>query len=121
MTLAINQIYQGDARELLSEIEPDSIACSVWSPPYHVGKDYERDSTYEEWVNLLHDVIKRHYALLKPGGFLVINLSVIGSCETCCFGKFFLRKPARQTRSTQPVPKTPKHIGLFYCPMLVHS
>ncbi len=50
MALAVNEIYEGDARHLLSLIEPDSVACSVWSPPYHVGKDYEKEIGYEEWV-----------------------------------------------------------------------
>lgn len=77
MTLAINQIHQGDARDLLPQIEQNSISCSVWSPPYHVGKDYERDQSYEEWVSLLKDVIRLHFTVIKPGGFLVINIADI--------------------------------------------
>lgn len=77
MYLDINQIHLGDARELLRQIEPDSIACSVWSPPYHVGKNYERDVTYQEWVGLLQDVIKLQLPILKPGGFLVVNIADI--------------------------------------------
>lgn len=77
MVLAINQIHLGDARALLGEIEPDSIACSVWSPPYHVGKEYEKGISYEEWVDLLEEVIRLHYPILKPGGFLVINIADI--------------------------------------------
>ncbi|MFP4436791.1 MAG: DNA-methyltransferase [Chloroflexaceae bacterium] len=77
MSLATNEIYQGDARELLKQIEPDSIACSVWSPPYHLGKNYEKDISYDEWVDLLQKVIQLHYPVLKPGGFLVINIADI--------------------------------------------
>ncbi len=77
MSLAVNQIYHGDARALLPQIAPDSIACSVWSPPYHLGKAYEQDVTYTEWVDLLQEVIRLHYALLKPGGFLVVNIADI--------------------------------------------
>lgn len=77
MSLNINEIYLGDAREFLRQIEPDSIACSVWSPPYHLGKDYEKDISYEEWVNLLREVIELHYAILKSGGFLVVNIADI--------------------------------------------
>ena len=77
MPLAINEIHLGDARNLLREIEENSIACSVWSPPYHLGKEYERDQTYEEWVALLYEVIRHHYAILKPGGFLVVNIADI--------------------------------------------
>ncbi len=77
MSLAINQIYLGDARELLRQIEPNSIACSIWSPPYHVGKEYEKDMSYEDWTNLLKEVILLHHSILKPGGFLVINIADI--------------------------------------------
>ena len=77
MSLKVNQIHQGDAVELLPQIERDTIACSVWSPPYHVGKDYEKQYTYEEWVDLLKEVIRLHYPIIKPGGFLVVNIADI--------------------------------------------
>src|SRR4051794_12422951 len=38
--LAVNAIHCGDAAKLLPRIERNSIALSVWSPPYFVGKDY---------------------------------------------------------------------------------
>lgn len=49
-----NGIYLGDARDIATNIAQDSVALSVWSPPYHVGKDYE-----------------------TPGGFLAINIADI--------------------------------------------
>ncbi len=75
--LDLNEIYPGDARELLPSIEPESIACSVWSPPYHVGKEYEKGITYEQWSDLLKEVVKLHFPILKPGGFLVVNIADI--------------------------------------------
>jgi DNA modification methylase len=75
--LAHNMIYQGDARELLLRIEPQSVALSFWSPPYFVGKSYERHLTYEEWCGLLRTVIARHADILKPGAFLAINIADI--------------------------------------------
>jgi site-specific DNA-methyltransferase (adenine-specific) len=77
MPLQINQIHRGDCRELLPKIEPESIACSVWSPPYFVGKQYEEHLSYDGWVDLLRTAIKHHYTLLKPGSFLVINIADI--------------------------------------------
>lgn len=77
LNLKINEIYQGDARELLPKVEPDSINCSVWSPPYHLGKEYEKGISYAEWVGLLNEVIHLHYSILKPGGFLVVNIADI--------------------------------------------
>lgn len=72
-----NQVYQGDARELLKHIEPDSVPLSVWSPPYFVGKSYEQDMTYEEWKSLIAEVIRLHYPIIRPGGFVAINIADI--------------------------------------------
>lgn len=75
--LAIDEIHLGRAEELLPSIEPNSVALSVWSPPYHVGKDYEKEYTYNDWVNLLDVVIGHHARLLRPGGFLAVNIADI--------------------------------------------
>ena len=73
----IDNIYHGDAQDLLTEITPNSIALSFWSPPYFLGKDYELDETYDSWQLLLKNVIKLHYSILKPGGFMIINIADI--------------------------------------------
>jgi site-specific DNA-methyltransferase (adenine-specific) len=75
--LCPNKIYHGDARELLPQIEPNSIGLSVWSPPYFVGKEYEAQLTFNDWRNLLETVICLHFPIIKPGGFLVINIADI--------------------------------------------
>ena len=72
-----NKIYLGDARDLLPQIEPNSIALSVWSPPYFVGKGYERHLSFEDWQDLLETVIRFHFPIIRPGGFLVINIADI--------------------------------------------
>lgn len=72
-----NQIYLGECRQLLRRVYPESVACSVWSPPYYVGKDYESYLSYEEWLVLLEETIAAHYLPLKPGGFLAINIADI--------------------------------------------
>ena len=75
--LAIDKNYCGIAEELMQKIEPNSIAVSVWSPPYHVGKNYEDGQSYEDWMQMLQTVIGLHFSVLKPGGFLAINIGDI--------------------------------------------
>ncbi len=77
MYLEKNQIHHGDARRLMRRIEPESVVCSIWSPPYHVGKAYEAGISYEEWQDLLREVIRLHVPVLKPGGFMAINIADI--------------------------------------------
>jgi len=75
--LSKNRVYHGLAEKVMQQIEPESIALSFWSPPYYVGKEYEKDATYESWQRLLKDVIHLHARVLKPGGFVVINIADI--------------------------------------------
>lgn len=75
--LEINNIYCGDSRNLLKDIERESLALSFWSPPYFLGKDYEQGIVYEQWQDMLKEVISLHYAILKPGGFMVVNIADI--------------------------------------------
>lgn len=75
--LTPNEIYHGDSRNLLKRIERDSIALSVWSPPYFVGKEYEKNLSFNDWKGLLEDIIAFHFPIIKPGGFLAINIADI--------------------------------------------
>lgn len=75
--LTLDKIYNGDSTELLKDIQPCSVALSFWSPPYFLGKDYEQGETYESWQRLLRTIIELHYRILKPGGFMVINIADI--------------------------------------------
>lgn len=72
-----NHIYHGDSRNLLPQIELNSVAASVWSPPYFVGKEYEAGLSFEDWKDLISETIKLHFPIVKPGGFLVINIADI--------------------------------------------
>jgi len=75
--LQTNEIYCGRSEELMHRIEPESVTLSFWSPPYFVGKEYEAGETYESWQSMLKDVIELHARVLKPGGFMVINIADI--------------------------------------------
>ena len=75
--LEVDKIYHGDALDLLPQLKPNSIALSVWSPPYFVGKDYEAHLEFGEWQELLRGVIARHFPIIRPGGFLAINIADI--------------------------------------------
>jgi len=70
-------IYEGDAVELLPRISANSVALSVWSPPYFVGKQYESHLTFDDWQAMLMATIQLHFRIIKPGGFLVINIADI--------------------------------------------
>lgn len=75
--LQINKVHQGLSQDVMPNIKKESVALSFWSPPYFVGKEYEKDATYDSWQLMLKQVIQAHYDVLKPGGFMVINIADI--------------------------------------------
>ena len=75
--LPVDQIIQADSRRFLEELPTDSIDLSFWSPPYYVGKSYEQDMTFEEWQGLISAVVGAHSKIIKPGGFMIVNIGDI--------------------------------------------
>src|SRR5438046_4707036 len=55
-----NEVYVGDCRFLLDKLAPESVAVSFWSPPYHVGKEYEAGVEFDHWTELLSEVVQKH-------------------------------------------------------------
>lgn len=103
--LVPNKIYHGDSRQLLKKIERESIALSIWSPPYYVGKEYERDLSFDDWQKLLHTVIKLHFPIIKPGGFLVINIA-----DILCFKDESMPKIMAENISRRKIALTKENI-----------
>lgn len=72
--LDTGQIYQGDCRDMLEKVADDSVDLSLWSPPYFIS-DYEEDFSFEEWKQLIQETIEKHYRVMNPGSFVVINIA----------------------------------------------
>lgn len=77
MNKEIDKIYHGFSEEIMPKIQLNSIACSIWSPPYHMGKEYEKGQSFSEWKKMLENVIHLHFDILKPGGFMIVNIADI--------------------------------------------
>lgn len=70
----------GDSRDLLKKIPSNSVQLVVTSPPYNIRKRYGKynDSIpFDEWKELVNDVTKEIYRILKPNGSFFLNLSPI--------------------------------------------
>jgi len=80
----------------MAELEPDSVDLSFWSPPYFVGKEYERDLDYSDWQILLKSVIELHSPALKSGGFMVVNIADIICFQDEQIPRFQARNVSRQ-------------------------
>lgn len=71
------RIVLGDARSAMADIPKGSVDLSFWSPPYFVGKSYEKHLDFGGWQDLVREVVLCHARVLKPGGFMVVNIGDI--------------------------------------------
>jgi len=78
------EIKKGCAENILPRIGDESVSLIFSSPPYYnlekynsePSQSYIRHSDYESWLqNFLEVVVKNSHRILKPGGYLVINVA----------------------------------------------
>ncbi len=73
-----DRIVQGDAREVLRGLPPESVQLAITSPPYNVRipyLGYEDDLPPEEYLRWLKDVWTALHRVLVPGGRFVLNVA----------------------------------------------
>jgi len=95
----IDSIYLEDCINLYAKMPENFIDLVLTSPPYFVGKEYEKKVGWEEYKTLMENVYKETHRVLKPGGYFTIN-----------FGDFHNSKNRfynSEVTSTQPA--TPYH------------
>jgi site-specific DNA-methyltransferase (adenine-specific) len=69
-----HRIFFGDSREVLSEVDSESISLVVTSPPYFVGREYETYIQDEnDYWELMHAVFTQMERVVEPYGKVVIN------------------------------------------------
>jgi modification methylase len=64
--------------EAMTELASNSVALMVTSPPYHVGKDYDTDASFEDYMAMLTRVFAEVLRVLEPGGRAVVNVANLG-------------------------------------------
>ncbi|MEA2447438.1 MAG: modification methylase [Actinomycetota bacterium] len=81
---AIDEIFCQDARSM-EQLDDNSVALVVTSPPYFSGKAYEQalgeghiPATYVEYLTMLEDVFAECVRKLEPGGRIAVNIANLG-------------------------------------------
>ena len=59
-------------------IPDNSVALAFTSPPYNVGKLYDDNMTLDAYLELIQNVGKEVYRVLRPGGRYVVNIANLG-------------------------------------------
>jgi site-specific DNA-methyltransferase (adenine-specific) len=62
----------------MDELPDRSVHLAVTSPPYNVGKEYDRDLTLDQYRMLLQRVFVELYRVLADGGRACINVANLG-------------------------------------------
>ena len=73
----LNKIFVKSS-ENMEELPDNSVHLMVTSPPYNVGKEYDKDLTFNEYREFLRKVWKEVYRVLVPGGRACINVANLG-------------------------------------------
>jgi len=77
--------------EKMKEIPDSSVHLMVTSPPYNVGKEYDRDMTLEEYLGFLERVWAEVWRVLVPGGRCCINVANLGRRPYIPLHSFIIR------------------------------
>ena len=62
--------YEGDCMDILPQIEDNSIALVVTSPPYNLGKEYETKKSLDDYAKGQETVLMECIRILRNGGSL---------------------------------------------------
>lgn len=73
----LNKIFCSSS-ENMKELPDNSIHLMITSPPYNVGKEYDKDLSMEEYLTLLKNVFKEVKRVLVTGGRVCINIANLG-------------------------------------------
>jgi DNA modification methylase len=74
---SLDRLVHGSA-ENMHMLRDNSVALMVTSPSYHVGKDYDTESTFDEYLEHLRRVFIQCHRVLEPGGRAAVNLAGLG-------------------------------------------
>ena len=61
-------LYKGDCTELLETIPTDSVDLIITSPPYNLGKEYEKSVALNDYLKMLKPILEKLNAVLSPSG-----------------------------------------------------
>lgn len=72
------RIYEGDSLRLLRRMSGTPVALTVTSPPYNIGKEYERLRPLAEYLDWCEEWIRLIHRITAPDGAFWLNLGYVG-------------------------------------------
>ena len=69
----VNKVILGDCVDVMKGIDDGAVDVGITSPPYFVGKEYEKNVPWEDYDNMMGNCFKEIHRILKPGGYFIVN------------------------------------------------
>jgi DNA modification methylase len=85
----LDKVFCQDSRRM-GNLGDCSVHLMVTSPPYNVGKEYDRDLNLDEYLKMLGDVFSETYRVLVIGGRACINIANVGRKPYIPYHKFII-------------------------------
>lgn len=63
-----SQVHNGDAADILPTIEGESVGLVVTSPPYNIGKSYEKRTSLAQYIEFQRAIIQECHRVLRSDG-----------------------------------------------------
>ncbi len=76
--LEINKLYNMDCLDGMHQINNNFVDLIITSPPYNVGKEYEENMVFGEYLGFMEKVFEQCYRILKSDGRICINIGNMG-------------------------------------------
>ena len=73
----LDSILQKSSEDM-SDLPDSSVHLMVTSPPYNAQKEYDKDLSLEDYLEMLERVWRETYRVLVPGGRVCINVANLG-------------------------------------------
>jgi len=74
--IKLNQIVNCDVRQLLTELPNNCVDTIISSPPYNIGKEYEKRINLDLYLKEQYEVLRDCYRILKTTGSIFWQVGV---------------------------------------------
>lgn len=85
-------LFNADSRHLSDFIDKNSIDLVVTSPPYSIGKDYEKGVSWDSHLDMIDDVLGELKKVVREGGVICWNISSRPGFNTAIYHANVLEK-----------------------------
>jgi modification methylase len=84
----LDKVICGDSRQ--TGLPDSSVHLMVTSPPYNVGKQYDKNLNLTDYFSMLKQVFAETYRVLIPGGRACINIANVGRKPYIPYHKYII-------------------------------